>query len=155
MLSSTRVYHLFMQIGRLLEGRTREALSVHGLHHGQGRILAALHRRGGMIQAELARGLGLRPATVTGMVQRLERDGFVIRRTDPATNRALVVELTSAGRAAAVSVGAVWDDLGEMVCGLLAGEDGGSLVGVLESVRDGLGGSDPRFSGVSIPGDAT
>lgn len=50
--------------------------------------------------AEIARIRGLRRQSVRESVQRLERDGLVIRIPNPDDARASLVELTPAGRAA-------------------------------------------------------
>jgi DNA-binding MarR family transcriptional regulator len=42
---------------------------------------------------ELARLTGLTTASMTGMIDRLERAGFVARRRDPADRRRVIVEL--------------------------------------------------------------
>lgn len=48
---------------------------------------------------ELTRGLGVGPATVTGLVDRLAAQGLVGRREDPTDRRVRLVEPTEAGRA--------------------------------------------------------
>jgi DNA-binding MarR family transcriptional regulator len=42
---------------------------------------------------ELARQTGLTTASMTGMIDRLERAGFVVRRRDPDDRRRVIVEL--------------------------------------------------------------
>ncbi|WNV89758.1 MarR family transcriptional regulator [Umezawaea sp. Da 62-37] len=48
---------------------------------------------------ELTRGLGVGPATVTGLVDRLAAQGLVGRREDPQDRRVRLVEPTESGRA--------------------------------------------------------
>jgi len=52
----------------------------------------------GASQSELADIMALRPATVTNALQRLEKSGFVERRSDPADARKSRVYLTEKGR---------------------------------------------------------
>ncbi len=46
---------------------------------------------------ELARCAGLEPSTMTGLLDRMERDGFVLRRPDPKDRRAMLICLTDKG----------------------------------------------------------
>ena len=63
-------------------------------------LLTRLARSEGLVQAELGRRMAIEPATLTGIVQRLEREGWV-RRSDDAGNRRLQhVWLTEKARAA-------------------------------------------------------
>jgi DNA-binding MarR family transcriptional regulator len=53
--------------------------------------LDIISRQGPLGPSALARRAGLHPATVTGILDRLERDGWVVRERDPADRRAVVV----------------------------------------------------------------
>jgi len=46
----------------------------------------------------LARRAGLEPSTMTGLLDRMERDGLIVRKADPVDRRALLIQLTSEGR---------------------------------------------------------
>ena len=81
---------LFDQIGRLL--RPLNVSAAGGL------ILGILRDRGPMSPSELGDRLTVTRATVTGVLDSLERRGFVRRSANPADRRSLVVEITPAGR---------------------------------------------------------
>jgi DNA-binding MarR family transcriptional regulator len=53
--------------------------------------LDTIARHGPLSPSALARRAGLHPATVTGILDRLERGGWVARERDPADRRAVVV----------------------------------------------------------------
>jgi DNA-binding MarR family transcriptional regulator len=53
--------------------------------------LEVINRYGPLSPSALARRLGLHPATMTGILDRLERGGWVARERDPADRRAVVV----------------------------------------------------------------
>jgi len=53
--------------------------------------LEIVNRHGPLSPTALARRAGLHPATVTGVLDRLERAGFVVRDRDPADRRAFTV----------------------------------------------------------------
>ncbi|MEV8249427.1 MarR family transcriptional regulator [Microbacterium sp. NPDC076768] len=79
-----------------------QAAEVHfarfGLSTGRYRLLADLEDHGGeKSPSQLATSLGVSRATVTGLVDGLERDGFVCRRAAAGDRRSLVIVLTARG----------------------------------------------------------
>jgi DNA-binding MarR family transcriptional regulator len=56
--------------------------------------LDLLSQTGAMSPSELARRAGLHPATITGILDRLERGGWVARGRDPKDRRAVIVTPT-------------------------------------------------------------
>ena len=81
----------FDRIGRLL--RPLNVSAAGGL------VLGILRDRGQMSPSELGERLIVTRATVTGVLDSLERRGFVRRSANPADRRSLLVEITPAGRA--------------------------------------------------------
>lgn len=65
-----------------------------GLTRSQWSVLAYLLRQDGLQQKELAEQLDITAITLTGLLDRLERDGWVERRADPADRRAKRIFLT-------------------------------------------------------------
>jgi DNA-binding MarR family transcriptional regulator len=53
--------------------------------------LDLIARHGPLSPSALARRSGLHPATLTGILDRLERGGWVVRQRDPSDRRAVVV----------------------------------------------------------------
>lgn len=53
--------------------------------------LDIISRRGPIGASALARGAGLHPATTTGILDRLEKAGWIVRERDPQDRRAVVV----------------------------------------------------------------
>lgn len=64
-----------------------------GLGAGEAKVLDLLQRDGPTSPGDLARRTGLAPASVTGLLHRLEQRGFARRRPDPRDGRRLVVEM--------------------------------------------------------------
>ena len=90
---------LLSQVCRLHYVRAQGLLDAIGIYRGQPPVLYVLHEQEGLTQSELAARLEVAPATVTKMLQRLERAGFVQRQTDSEDQRVSRVYLTDAGRA--------------------------------------------------------
>jgi len=55
--------------------------------------LDLIDRLGPLTPSELARMAGLHPATITGILDRLERGGWIARERDPADRRAVLVRI--------------------------------------------------------------
>ena len=73
------------------------------LHPSDYKALSILERLGAMSAGEIARHSGLATASVTNLVDRLERKGFVRRVSDARDRRRVIVEpvvdrVTAAGR---------------------------------------------------------
>jgi DNA-binding MarR family transcriptional regulator len=63
-----------------------------------GSVLLPLYEEDGLRMGELARRARLSKQTMTELVRRLERDGLVERRRDPADGRASLIILTARSR---------------------------------------------------------
>src|SRR5215469_16474685 len=85
---------LSFQIHRLLERRAAE----HDLSIIQARLLGVLRDRRPTMN-ELSKLLGLDKSSVSGLVERAERRGLVMRTPSPADGRSVLVGLTDHGRA--------------------------------------------------------
>lgn len=67
---------------------------------GQGRVLLLLKSVERISQSELARIIGIRPQSLSGMLAKLEEGGYVTRTPNPDDHRAMDVAITEKGRAA-------------------------------------------------------
>jgi DNA-binding MarR family transcriptional regulator len=76
-------------------------LSKHGLSHGRFAIMMFLNRspETPVNQTQLAEAYGVAKATITGLIDGLERDTLVERLPDPTDRRASLVRLTPGGQA--------------------------------------------------------
>jgi DNA-binding MarR family transcriptional regulator len=70
-------------------------------------VLMSLWRKDGLKVVELGRKAGLEPSTMTGLIDRMERDGLVARSADPKDRRAQQIRLTALGKDAEAPVQAV------------------------------------------------
>jgi len=99
---------LLANICHLHHTRANQLFEAIGLYRGQPPVLLALWEKEGFTQTELAERLQNTPATVTKMLQRMEKSGFIQRKPDTEDQRVSRVYLTEAGRAIQIHVEAVW-----------------------------------------------
>jgi DNA-binding MarR family transcriptional regulator len=91
---------LLVIAGHVAEQRwSRYLAEQHGLTPAGMATLMTLAQHGESTHRALAQRCFVRPATLTGVVDTLERDGMVERRRDDADRRAVRLVLTPAGRA--------------------------------------------------------
>jgi len=72
----------------------REKLANHGLTHGQFFMLVAIMEEEGLLPSELAEKTAQDRATTTGLLDRLEKDGWIERTLDKNDRRSLRIFLT-------------------------------------------------------------
>lgn len=141
---------LLGQVCRLHYIRAQELLETLGVYRGQPPVLHILHEQEGLTQSELAARLQLTPATVTKMLQRLEKAGFVQRQTDAEDQRVSRVYLTDAGRAIQADVAAALGRLAQETFSDFTIEERVVLRRLMLQMRDNLskvtGEADDLFS---------
>ncbi|MFU8858071.1 MAG: MarR family winged helix-turn-helix transcriptional regulator [Deferrisomatales bacterium] len=87
------------RIARAASLHSRHIQQTYGLTSPQLFVLRELARREGATGAELARAASLSPATVTGILDRLERRGLIDRVRSEEDRRRVLTRVTQAGRA--------------------------------------------------------
>jgi DNA-binding MarR family transcriptional regulator len=102
---------LLAQVCRLHRARAHMLLEDLGLYRGQPKMLFALWEQEGLTHGELAALAHVRPATITKMLQRMEKAGFVERRHDLEDQRVSRVYLTDAGHSIRNEVEQAWHTL--------------------------------------------
>ncbi len=129
-----------MRVQQLMLAQVEEVLRPHALTFARYEVLMllSLSRTGELPLSTVSSRLQVHPASVTGLVKRLEQDGNVVRRTDPEDARARRVRITHQGRALAERA---TDRLNAEVfaTGWIAGEGGRNLFGLLHDARGAYG----------------
>ncbi len=93
------VFQLLDTVAKKLTQLQRESISVVALTPPQYSILSLLWERDGRPLSELACACCCSPSTVTGIVDTLEKKGFVARELNPEDRRSFLVQLTEEGKA--------------------------------------------------------
>ncbi len=107
------ISYLIILLSHKQRQRAEEALSQLGLHAAQEHVLFHLWREDGLTPTQLAARFNVGLATIMKTVQRMERVGFLVRRSDPTDRRASRVYLTERGRSLYEPALQVWLALAE------------------------------------------
>ena len=99
---------LLANVCHLHHARANQLFEAIGLYRGQAPVLLTLWEQEGITQTEFAERLQITPATVTKMLQRMEKAGFIQRKPDTQDQRVTRVYLTEAGRAVKNDVEGIW-----------------------------------------------
>ncbi|KAA5539070.1 MarR family transcriptional regulator [Roseiconus nitratireducens] len=87
------------QIIRAIDLHSRRLVNGHGMTGPQLAVLQEVLRIGPTPPSTLARAVHLSQATVTGILQRLERRELIIRQPSPDDGRSVLISISPAGRA--------------------------------------------------------
>ncbi len=107
------------QVMRLRRPDVPPWIAAQDLTFGQLRVMFWLTRNGPASMTGMAQWLGVGLATVTGIVERLERRGLVVRRHRDDDRRIVECELTDDGAALVTEVDGVRSDAMRQALGVL------------------------------------
>jgi len=90
-----------MRVQQLVLARLDAILKPHGLSFAryEALVLLTFSSRGSLPLGKMGERLQVHPTSVTSIVDRLEAAGLVVRRRHPEDGRAVLAEITEAGRA--------------------------------------------------------
>ncbi len=129
---------LLVQVCHLHHHRAHELFEAIGLYRGQPPVLSALWEQEGLTHTGLARRLRVTPATITRMLQRMQKAGFVVCKPDAEDQRVSRVYLTAAGRAIQAQVDRAISRMDEETFAGLTAEEAALLHGFLFRIRENL-----------------
>ena len=92
-------------------------------HHGQGKVLVMLAENDGVSQKLLTEQSGIRPASLSELIIKLERNGLVERQRNEEDKRNRNVYLTEEGRALAETIKSRKDESADFLFDVLSEEE--------------------------------
>lgn len=92
-------FEAMRRIGAVMKARFHHAMAEHGVTFPQWVLMKHLRERGRLTAREIADALEVTPANVTGILDRLEREGLVSRSRSGEDRRVVFVRLTEPGHA--------------------------------------------------------
>lgn len=128
------ILHIMDNIRRVFQILNEESQRVKrqtGLTGPQIWAIRVIHEHGRINSADIAKHMFLHPATVLGIIDRLEAHGLVARSRSKDDRRIIWVELTQAGKDLVTSVP-------EVIHGLLSARLMGAPANELASIDEGI-----------------
>lgn len=98
------------KIGKLAQTMYAE----YDLNKSQSMILFQLHRDGRISQKELAQKLNVSAPSITSMIQKMEKSGYIVRNVDEKDQRMMRLDLTEKGQACIEHVKAITEKMDEI-----------------------------------------
>jgi DNA-binding MarR family transcriptional regulator len=120
-------------VGRLV----RHALRAHGLSGAQFGVLRVVGEAGpeGITLSEVGEKLFVTCGNITGLVDRLEESGYVVREPHPTDRRALLAKLTPQGRAVFEELAPAHGDRIQRIMSCLSAEEQAALIDLLSRLE--------------------
>jgi len=141
------VGQLLAQVCRLASHRLRVHMEKIGLHKGQGFALIHLWHHEGIPQRELSRAMHISPASVTNMLQRMERGGLITRERDQEDQRVVRVFLTDKAKAMRKEARTVFHQMEAELSSIYTDEEKATLRQLLVKLHDRFAPDDPHHHG--------
>jgi len=138
------VGQLLAQVCRMSGHRLRGHMEEIGLHRGQGFALIHLWHNDGMSQRDLSRSMHISPASVTNMLQRMERDGWIERKRDETDQRVVRVYLTAKAEATRVQAKRVFREMEDDLGSVYTAEEQSALKQLLTKLYEHYAPGDPH-----------
>jgi len=93
--TKTEVGKLFHVINHKLKNQMRKSFEEMGITMPQGMVIGLLHQKGELKISELSKQLGLSNSTISGIIDRLEKQSYVERKRSEVDRRIVHVKLSN------------------------------------------------------------
>ena len=130
------VGQLLAQVCRMTGHHLRTHMEKIGLHRGQGFALLHLWHHDGIPQRELSEAMHVSPASVTNMLQRMERDGWITRERDREDQRVVRVYLTRKAKALRAEARTAFREMEKELASIYTNEERETLKRLLMKLHD-------------------
>ena len=98
-----------------IKNRAKEMYQEFDMNGSQASILFTLYQRDAMSQKDLAALLNVTPPSITSSIQKMEREGYLTRRTDEADQRVMRLTLAEKGRSCIQNIRTVATQMEELM----------------------------------------
>ena len=129
---------LMYQILKLITARADALLEQYQLKRGQAGILVVLEESSGLSQRELAEYLGVKPPSITVALQKMEKQGYILREVDQKDQRVIRLRNTEAGSACVEQIQGVFQEMEAIIYEGMTREEVLLLKRLLKQMRENL-----------------
>jgi DNA-binding MarR family transcriptional regulator len=140
--SIDRFYSAFQKVQQVLRQQLQQHLNVNGglpLTRGQFYLLRHLFRHGALTIGDLSVWMNVKPATMSTIVDRLEKHGLISRCKNEQDRRMVHVELTNRGTSFIEAIEASWRETLAGKLSHMSAEEQWMIVALLEKLAGGPG----------------
>ncbi|MDO5039997.1 MarR family winged helix-turn-helix transcriptional regulator [Clostridium sp.] len=134
-------FPFYKLLGDVLRGHfslSHKTLEKEGLYPGQPPVLFTIYKNDGISQKEIAEKTKIKPATVTVMIRRLEKAGFVSKSIDSNDQRISRIHLTEKGLNACTNLKKVISEIDSICLNNFTKDEINSLQYLLNKVKNNL-----------------
>jgi MarR family 2-MHQ and catechol resistance regulon transcriptional repressor len=112
----------------------------YGLSSSKFNVLIQLYMTGdrGLIQSELGKKMLVSRANITGLIERLEKEGLVVRNNDPSDKRVFRVRLTNRATELMNAFLPVHNEYMHKIMSALDTQEKEAMISLLKKLRNGL-----------------
>jgi len=132
--------YLVHELARLMKRRLDGEARLHKITVPQWRALAHVGKNAAITQTAVAQALDTDPMTISGVLDRLEKNGLITREPDPADSRAKLTQLTPAGAERLDLARRLGTEMYQAALAGIPKEDVATAESVLRQMRDNLTG---------------
>lgn len=132
--------HKLRMIHNTIKEQRNRHLNKYDLTSSQMDVLFFLKQHEGkeINQREIEKGLRLKNPTVTGILNRLEEKGFILRKTNPTDKRYRVIEVTEKSNRMLEEIGEELWEQDERICNCMTAEEQQILEELLERILNNM-----------------
>lgn len=133
-----RIGSLFTDTVRMHHKFYRKVFHDFNLHRGQHRVLNILIQKNGIKQVELAKRMSITAATLTRMVQSMERNGFLKRYKDEKDQRVTLLKLTELGRRTHIEIDQILEKRDKEIFRAFSDDEKDIFISLLYKIQDSI-----------------
>lgn len=130
----TPIGHLLRRAYHAARENSSRLLANLDLTPRQANALSEIRRRGTISQGEIGSAIGMEPANVTGLINRLKKKCLISAERDPLNPRRMRVRLTESGATVAEHLVQITRRTEKMTLSSMSAEEGAQLIRLLQKL---------------------
>lgn len=127
-------HYLLMITQTLFQKRVYAQFNRIGITAGQPKIIEYLGLHDGCVQKNIAEGCQIEPATLTGILNRMEEKGLIQRRTEQGNRRSFYIYLTELGWQKQREIAAIFQQQEAQLLACLSDQEQRQLLAALQTL---------------------